>query len=188
MTMRKATVAGKLTPINDCEIIIPHTGENDEDGIIVMRNLPDISDSKTAVYNNEGIIGRSFPLYTYSHSSDRTINIQIHFFIVEPGDGAKNLKQLRMLQSAVYPREGNMTEGVTYKPPPICRIRCGNLLAITGQYLCVVLQSYSVKFPTDVAWDEETLCPYRFDVDTTWLTVYSSEELPWQSNIFKSGR
>lgn len=183
--MTKATIKGKLTPVPECEIIIPGAGDYGGDGTIPMNNLPDISDSKSAVYNNEGIIGRSFPLYTYSHSADRTINIQLHFFIVEPGDGAKNLQYLRMIQSAVYPREGLMTP---YRPPPICRIRCKDLLATGKSPLCVALQSYSVKFPTEVAWDEETYCPYRFDVDTTWLTVYSSEDLPFQSRIVTSGR
>lgn len=180
----RATIKGKLTPIEGCEIIIPKAGGYGGNGVIPMYNLPDISDSKSAIYNNEGIIGRSFPLYTYSHSGDRTINLQLHFFIIEPGDGAQNLKYLRMIQSAVYPREGSITP---YLPPPVCRIRCKDLLAV-GEYLCVVLQSYNVKFPTEVAFDEETYCPFRFDVDTTWLTVYSSEDLPFQSRIVTSGR
>ena len=163
---------------------------NSNPNIIRFDNLPDISDSKSAIYNNEGIIGRSFPLYTYSHSGDRTINIQMHFFITNPGDAERNLRYLRMIASATYPREG-VAVGVTtlpYRPPPICRIKCGDLLATQGQYICAVLQSYSVKFLPDVTWDEFTYCPHKFDVDTTWLTVYSSEDLPWQSRIYKSGR
>jgi hypothetical protein len=74
-------------------------------------------------------------------------------------------------------------------PPPVCTIKCGKLLA--DEALCVVLQSYSVKFPTDVAWwegDDGLYCPYKFDVGTTWLTVYTSSDLPYQSRIVSSGR
>jgi hypothetical protein len=175
----KATIGGKLSEIPDCLIKIPGAGD------IKLNNLPEITDGKNAVYNNEAIIGRSFPLYTYSHSGDRTIGMQLHFFIVNPGDGTRNLSYLRKLQSAVYPRDGS-NSGTPYQPPPICQIKCGQLLG--SQDLCVVLQSYSVKFPTEVAWDEASYCPFRFDVDTTWLTVYTTADLPFQDRIVSSGR
>lgn len=175
----KATNSGNLNNITNCSITIPNGGK------IILNNLPDISDSKSAVYNSEAIIGRSFPLYTYSHSADRTINMVLHFFIVNKGDGLKNINYLRMIQSAVYPRDGS-SSGTPYQPPPICQIQCGKLLG--EQPLCVVLQSYSVKFPPEVAWDEETYCPFRFDVDTSWLTVYTSVDLPNQDRIVSSGR
>jgi hypothetical protein len=179
MLNRKSTFSGDLAYIPDCEIVIPGAGSP-----IRMRSLPDISDSKSAVYNSEGIIGRSFPLYTYSHSADRSLNIQIHFFIINQGDGERNLADLRKIQSALYPRPGGDL-GVPYKPPPICTIKCGKLLAQTP--VCAILQSYSVKFPTEVAWDEDTYCPYRFDVDTNWLVVYTSSTLPFQEQIITAG-
>lgn len=188
--MRHATRNGNLTPIPDCTITIPgagpSTGGNGQrgPGIIQLNNLPDISDSKSAVYNNESIIGRSFPLYTYSHSADRQISLSLHFFIVNKGDGRRNLNYLRMIQSAVYPRQGE--GGAPYKPPPICTIQCGKLLAESA--ICCALQSYSVKFPTEVAWEEETYCPFRFDVETSWLTVYNSQDLPYQDRIVSTGR
>lgn len=183
----KATNDGSLAPIPSCTINIPSAGT------IELNNLPDISDSKSAVYNNEAIIGRSFPLYTYSHSGDRSISIQLHFFVVDKNDAQKNLGYLRWLQSAVYPRDGGQN-GAPFTPPPICQIKCGSLLAgnpqsgSSSQPLCCVLQSYSVKFPTEVAWHEETFCPFRFDVDTSWLVVYTSNDLPFQDRIVSSGR
>jgi hypothetical protein len=192
----KATINGSLNPVPDCMIVIPTSGRGKQQGFdaLYFNNLPDISDSKSAVYNNEGIIGRSFPLYTYSHSADRSINIQLHFFVIEPGDGARNLAYLRLIQSCVYPRKGR--GGAPYTPPPVCRIRCGDLLATQGEAVCAVLQSYSVKFPTDVAWDDrpdpstgqQSYCPYRFDVDTSWLAVYTSSDLPYQRRIIQLGR
>ncbi len=175
----KATTNGNLNIIPDCNVVIPGAGT------IPLNNLPDLSDGKQAVYNGETIIGRSTPLYTYSHSGDRQINMQLHFFITRKGDGQKNLNYLRMIQSALYPREGG-SSGAPYIPPPICTITCGKLLAT--EPLCVALQSYNVKFPTEVVWEEETLCPYRFDVDTSWIVVYTSSDLPFQSRIVKSGR
>lgn len=182
-----------LVPINDCWINIPTDGNSGNafgtngeplPTTIVLNNLPDLGDSKQAVYNNIPVMGRSFPFYTYSHSGDRTINLQLHFFILKKGDGDKNLGYLRRIQSAVYPRQGNET--VPYIPPVVCRIKMGELLGTSP--LCVILQNYSVRYPTDVAWDRETLCPYRFDVDTSWYVVYSSENLPYASRIISSGR
>lgn len=188
--MVKATNKGTLNPIELCYVDIPI--EEGEPHRIILNNLPDISDTKSAIYNNEGIIGRSFPLYTYSHSGDRQINIQFHFFTINKDDAFKNVNDLRAIQSAVYPRKG--VSGAPFRPPPVCRLQCGAMLSGNPKQenpsddLCVVLQSYSVKFPTEVAWEEEYYIPYRFDVETSWLTVYTSEELPFADQIFKIGR
>jgi hypothetical protein len=203
MANRTATTTGSLNVISGCTIEIPIrtvlAGQPTVNSIhiVKMNNLPDISDTKNAIYNPEGIIGRSFPLYTYSHSGDRAISIQLHFFAIDPSDIEKNIQDLRAIQSAVYPREG--LGGVPYRPPAICRIACGYLLSGSieskegPEKLCCSLQSYSVKFPTEVAWEETTKMPYRFDVDTSWLTVVSSDKLPYANDIssgriYRSGR
>ena len=178
--MAQSTISGgRLTPIEDCYISIPGYGEK-----IYMRILPDISDGKSASYNDEPIIGRSFPMKTFSHSENRAINWTSYFMILEDGDAVKNLNHLRAIQSAVYPRDGN--SGAPYAPPPVCVLSCGKLLREGGE-VCAVLKSYSVKFPTDVAWDEETKIPYKFSVDTQWDIVYSSNSLPGQSQIIEFG-
>lgn len=177
--MPKATrPGGPLIPITDCQIEIPGYGS------IVMNNLPDISDSKSASYNDESVPGRSTTMKTFSHSENRTISWTIHFFTVQASDVSENLQAMRALESAVYPREG--TGGASYLPPPICRLQCGSLLA-SGQPICAVLKSYSVKFPTDVSWDKDTYLPYKFDVDTQWEVVYTSSDLPGQDRIISSG-
>jgi hypothetical protein len=202
----KATNQGTLAPLNNCYIKIPVVFDNNEqyvgnnyvcnnpngqssytyDGTytIYMRSLPDLSDSKQAVYNNDPIIGRSFPMYTFSHSSDRQIHLQLHFFVTEQCDIRRNLQDLRAIQSAVYPQPGK-DQNTPFKPPAICQIQCGQLLA--SDPICAMLQSYSVKFPTDVVWDEDTFCPYKFDIDTSWLTVYTSNNLPNQGRILNYG-
>lgn len=148
-----------------------------------MNNLPDITDSKSVSYNDESVIGRTTPIKTFSYSENRTISMQIHLFVTSSGDLAKNLKTLRILESAAYTRSGS--GGAPFIPPPVCKIECGRLLGDGG--VCVVMKSYSVKFPPDVAWDEKTLLPFKFDVDTSWDVVYSSKALPGQQNILKSG-
>jgi hypothetical protein len=56
-------------------------------------------------------------------------------------------------------------------------------LTANDGFLCVVLKQYSVSFPTDVIWDEQTYLPYKFDVDLTWEVVYSNDTLPGQDQI-----
>ncbi len=174
--MKATTAGGSLQNIESCHITIP------EFGSIELNVLPDITDGKSASYNDEVIIGRSFPIKTYSHSENRSISMQLHFIVTEESDIQKNLEYLRAIESAVYPRDG---KGAPYSPPPVCNIKCGRLLGDNA--VCVILKSYSVKFPTDVAWDENTYVPYKFDVDTTWEVVYKSSELPGQSRIMTFG-
>jgi hypothetical protein len=177
--MPKATTSvGALSPINNCFIQIPNFPQ------IKLNNLPDISDTKSAHYNAESIIGRSSPLHTYHFSDSRIISFTIHLYIQQASDATANLQTLYAIQSCVYPGPGG-NGGAPFVPPAICQIQCGNLLA--SQPVCVVLQSYNVKFPTDVAWDATTMCPYHFDIDTTWWIVYQSSNLPDNSRIIKSG-
>ena len=189
--MPKATLDdGSLVPINDCYIIIPIIKNRDitqgqNEFKIILDVLPDISDTKSASYSDENIIGRSAPLKTYSNSDNRSITMQLHFIVSKPADVQGNLQKLRAIQSAVYPRDG--FESAPFVPPPVCKIKCGNLLCSSGE-LCVVLKQYSVKFPTEVAWNENTFTPMKFDVDTTWDVVYASSSLPGQEKIFGLGK
>ena len=185
--MTKATDgSGDLIPIANCWIKIPG-GEGDSK--IILNNLPDISDSKSAAYSDEPIIGRSMPLKTYSHSENRVISTKLHFFITKKSDAALNLRYLRRIESALYPQESDLF--APYKPPVVCELQCGALLATSGTNpapVCAILLSYNVTFPTDVAWDKETYCPYKFDVDCQWHVVYATNDLPWNSDIITKGR
>lgn len=178
--MPKATMpSGILQELKKGYLFIPNYGT------IYFNNIPEISDSKNSVYNGEGIIGRSSPIHTYSHSDTRIISIQFHYFVLQESDIETNLSDLRAIQSCGYPREGQ--KGAPFLPPPICKLRFGDVLA-KEEDLCVIQQNCSLKIPTDAAFDEETYCPYKFDIDTTWWVVYTSDELPTQSRILTSGR
>lgn len=175
--MPRATLPnGVLADLENCEILVGTS-------LIPLRILPDISDQKSANYSDESIIGRAFPVKTYSHSENRSISMELHFIALEKNDIFLNLGYLRIIQSAVYPRDGQ--GGSPYRPPPICKLRCGLLLGDNG--VCAILKSYSVKYPTDQVWDESTYLPYKFDVSTTWEVVYSSSDLPGAEKIAFSG-
>jgi hypothetical protein len=177
--MAKATYSyGDLRPIEKCVLDIPGFGP------IVVNNIPEVSDSKSANYNSEGVIGRSSPLHTYFFSDTRNISIQFHFYVLKQGDVERNLSQKRAIESCLYPREG---DGETpFKPPVICTFKFGDFLA--KEPLCVVLQSCSCKVDPSSVLDEETLCPYKFDMDTTWWVVYDPKKLPYNNRIITSGR
>lgn len=184
--MKATKPSGELNFIDDCFITIPGAG------MIKFNILPDISDTKSAEYNDENILGRSFPLKTFSHGSSRQISIQIHFIVDTKDSIDRNLEYMRWIESAVYTRQSSI--GAPFVPPPVCEIRCGDILSTfdTGP-LCAVLKSYTVKFPTEVAWDYDrvgtsTLCPYKFDIDTNWDVVYKTDELPGQERIMNTGR
>jgi len=183
---------GRLAPIEKCYIIIPNFGK------IILDNLPELGDSKGALYNDEPILGRSTTMTTYSHSEKRTITMTIHLFVtsdsalgsnanneIVPGTVFNNLKIIRGLQSALYPRD-DINNGAPFIPPPVCRIQCGRFLA--DQDLCVILRRCSTKGGTDVVWDEESLLPYKVDVDLEWDVIYMSTELPGQSRIISLGQ
>src|SRR4051812_22713439 len=124
--MKATNEGGKLADIPNCTITVP----NFSDGDIVLKALPEISDSKSAAYNDEPVIGRSTPLKTYSHSENRIITMQLHFFTTSAEDSNQNIKYLRALESCTYPRKG--TGNLPFLPPPVCKIKCGKLLGDEG--------------------------------------------------------
>ena len=177
--MPKATTpTGVLIPINEAYIIIPGYGK------VVMNNLPEVGDSKAAVYNSESIIGRSSPLHTYHYSDTRIISLTLHLYVVEQADIQRNIDIKRAIESCLYPRDGS--GGAPFIPPPICQIKIGQFLATSP--ICCSLVNCSVRASSDVAWDETTLCPYKMDIDMTWWKVYNSPDLPSQTRIISTGR
>lgn len=174
--MKATAKFGELLPIPNCSVTIAGVE-------IVLNILPDISDSKGASYADEAIIGRSFPVKTYSHSENRAIGMELHFIALKKSDIQQNLEYLRLIQSAAYPRDGSGSS--PYKPPPICQLKCGSLLGDEG--VCAILKNYSVKFDPNFVWDTDTLLPYKFDVSTSWEVVYASSNLPGQEMIMDTG-
>lgn len=172
---------GDLNVISDCYIQTPGM-------IIPMKILPDISDGKGASYGDEQVIGRSYPIKTFSSGENRTISWTAHFIVCNQSDIATNLSYLRAIESLVYPRT-DLVSGAPYAPPPVCKLKCGLLLSGRPNdsrddgSVCAVLKNYDVKFPPDIPWDPETKIPYKFSVGMSWEVVYKSSELPGQEKI-----
>lgn len=183
--MKSTNPNGTLTEILDCYLIVPNYQK--DNGKIIMNNLPDISDTKQASYNEEPIMGRSSPLHTFSSSGSRQLSITFHFFITSKkgkGSASQNIDELRAIQSCLYTRPG--IGNIVFLPPVICKFKCGRILG--DEELCLILTNYSISLPTEVPWDVETLCPYKFDLSTSWTVVYTSEQLPYANRIITSGR
>lgn len=176
--MRATSEGGDLNSISDCYITIGTTR-------IEMRILPDISDSKSVSYPDENAIGRSMPFKSFQNSENRSISWTAHFIVAKDGDSTIILEHLRAIESATYPREGNAN--TPYSPPPICRLKCGDLLSLQPTELCAVMKSYSVKFDTSVPWDtiNGSFLPYKLDVDMQFDVVYNQSELPGSEQILR---
>jgi hypothetical protein len=179
----KATLPnGDLKQIPDCELIIPGVQNRlngSQAGQIVFNNLPDLSDQKGASYNDEPVIGRALPIKTFSQGENRAISVTANFYVIKRGDEDVNLRILRAIQSAVYPRDGN--GAMPYYPPPVCKLKCGKLLS--KNHLCVVMKDYNVKFPTDVPWNQQTYVPHKMEISMSFEVVYPSSRLPGQEQI-----
>ena len=176
--------SGRLAVLSKCKIITPC-------GTICLRILPDISDSKAANYTPENAIGRSNPLLTYAYSEPRMITTELHFMTTVTADINDNWRSIRIIQSLVYPGTATINGGAPFTPPPVVKFICGNLLSTTatspGQPdgLCLILKSYNIRYPTNVAWDEQTYLPYQFSISCNWEVVYACKNLP--SNNCVSG-
>lgn len=171
--MAKATGSdGALQQLSKCYIVTPY-------GQVTLKILPEITDSKSANYINEAIIGRSNPVTTYSHSEPRVISTELTFMVTKCSDITDNLRSLRIIQSLVYP--GQPGGGAPYTPPPVSKFYCGKLFGDSG--VCVVLKNYSVRYQGDVAWDVETYLPYKFTISCQWEVVYSCANLPSYQTI-----
>jgi len=151
-------------------------------GTVCFRILPDITDSKNANYTHETIIGRSSPVVIFSYSEPRTIQAELHFMIMQCEDIEENLRSLNIIRSLAYP--GGPDGQAPYTPPPVSKFICGHLLD-GPEGICVILRAYSVRFPTEVAWDNNdpnsivpSYLPYRFSISTTWEVVYACKDLP----------
>jgi hypothetical protein len=173
--MNATSSSGKLVPILNCYLRIGAQNIEGENPLY-FNNIPDLGDSKSASYNAEGVIGRAAPINTYANSDNRSISLSINLFVQDITDCKKNLRILRRIQSAVYPRSGLNSPGAPYFPPPVCQLKCGSLLS--EKPICCIMKDYNAKFPTDVPWDEETLCPYRLEISMTFEAVYASQDLP----------
>lgn len=187
--MKATDAKGVLQQITGCSISIPTANGQ---YLLIPRILPEITDSKSASYTDEIVIGRSTPIKTYSHSDNRVFSIKWKFLLVDDVTKNEAINGLKAIQSCVYPYNST-AKSAPYGPPAICTLTFGRLFA-TGntKSACAILKRYSVSYPTDVAWDGDdnaqapaTFLPYKFDVDMEWEVVYASVNLPGREKIIE---
>ena len=175
---------GKLNFIPPCYIKV-------EKEIIYMYSIPDISDNKDAGYDEQNGMGRTSPFKTFNSSGSRKISWKLTFVSNDYESRERNLKNLRLLESCVYPRR-DPANIIPYIPPAILRIACGDLLCKRGEELNVILTSYNVSFPVDKVWNSEddgsaVFLPSKLDVSLSFEVVYDSRYLPGADRIITLG-
>lgn len=182
--MKATDSGGLLRQIKKCGI------KFGSQGTIYSRILPDISDQKSASYTDETGIGRSMPFKSYQNSDNRTIGWTAHYIVTQPDDINNFLYEIKLIQSAVYPRQGDGT--TPFKPPIICELSCGRLLdaydkgtssSTNSKKVYAVMKSYNIKYDTSVPWDETTLLPYKFDIDMQFEVLHDQSDLPNSDKI-----
>ena len=190
--MRATNKDGKLIPLKDCYLqsdLAANGALYGGNSAVQMffDNIPDISDKKSAKYNDETGIGRTAPIKAYANSDNRAITAECHFYVQESTDGMNNqsaqaiVRTLRWLEAHVYPRKAS----APYAPPPIMQIKC--MQNLSDMPMCVILLDYNVKFDSQVPWDEETGIPYKVDVSLSFEVVYNSGNLPFAEDIVVHG-
>lgn len=123
----KEQYAKVLSPEAHCFILDIANGER-----LGFQLMPEpITESKSALYNEIPIIGRSLPLLGYAGSTSRSINLSLSFVALnKPGAGkwdtAKVRDSVRFLEAKVYPV---YKEGFTF-PPPLLWLTIGNALGM----------------------------------------------------------
>ena len=174
---------GNLIEIFDCYI----RASGDPAVKIVMNNLPEISDSKSATYSEETAMGRSVPIKAFAQGSSRKIGWKMIVIAPSNDEQLKAINNLRFLESCVYPK-ADPSNLLPYIPPRVLSIKCGRLLS--DSELSVILTDYSVDFPTDQPWSYYTntlYLPYKFTLSLTFEVVYDSRQLPGADRIIRLG-
>lgn len=170
-----------LSPEAFCFILDTDSGERVE-----FQLMPEaISESKSAMYNEIAIIGRSLPLLGYAGSGSRTMGLGLSFAALFP-EGKYSPKwveeQTRWLESKVYP---NYEDGFVFPPP--------RLLVVVGKAvgLQCIMTSVSTTWlgPWSVA--DQDAYAFRSQVDMQFQEYGMNEDAaghPHDADDAKDGK
>ena len=168
---------GSWVVIREITITVPGAGD------VPIQVLPEISESKSAMVNDQNILGRSSPIKIYSGSSARTFSITLNYHILSEEDPVMIQKAVRALSAAVHPEYQG-----TYKPVPVCQIKIPGMIEDgKGGPAPVICKSYQITYDAQVWWyvTDELMMPSHISIATEWERVYSFQDLPGQANVIQ---
>lgn len=158
----------------DCYIYISHLGEDGE--YLILPNYPDtINDSMTSNFAQTNALSRSAPIWTYSNSGPRNVQIglRIHRDMMEDVNlGSSNIQLadgedytdtlLNKLQSIAVPKYNLSNKAVE---PPLVAVRLGQEIFIKG----------IVTGPISVTYNKPILSNNKYAVIDVAFTVYETD-------------
>lgn len=165
-------------------IVLPDEGDTTSvQHTILFQTMPDkITDSKSAIFNDAQIIGRSSPLKTYQFSSARKIALTLEFFAslnakdqegIVGTKGAPKVKEtVNLLRALVNPNYGSKL----ISRPRRCILRVGENIGMIG--FCM---SVNVVLRGDYPWDLNPAMAHYASVslafEETGEDVYSFDDI-----------
>ena len=152
----KNLVSNTLIPSN--YLYISHLDE--EDQFWILPNTPDsISDSMSSSFGNTTALGRTAPVYTYSQSGPRNVQIDLKLhrdMLDDANAGISNVKPeagktymeelIRALQSIALPKYNLSNKAIE---PPLLALRIENQIFIKGVLNGQIGLSYSGPIQSD---------------------------------------
>lgn len=151
---------------------------------LIFEYIPtEISDSKSASYDDVAIVGRSEPFVGYSSSESRTITFDIEFIVSKFQNDATSsaetaydqlMEKVRWCRSLAYP-DYHTQSFVT--PPHPCLLKVGKLLSVR-----VIVESVEVTYKGP--WNEDLL-PYSVSVSMPFRVVNTT---PFGLGDVRAGR
>lgn len=176
----KNDVINRILP--DCYIYISHLDEG-----VQYWQLPgypeEVADAMTSSFTPTTALGRSAPVYTFSNSGPRTVQINLNFHrdmfeempcnVVPKDDEDKAESFIHALQSIAVPRYNLSNKAIE---PPLVAIRLGREVFIKG----VVTSGITVTYKKPILVNEKYAC--------ISISFTVSEVDPYDaSTVFKNG-
>jgi hypothetical protein len=180
--MANADTLSRILP--DCYIYISHLDVPEEAKYWQLPGYPEkITDNMQSLFQENSALGRSAPVYTFSHSGPRAVQINISFHRdmfeemptnVQPNEGEdKSESFIHALQAIAVPKYNLSNKAIE---PPLVAIRLGREVFIKG----IVSGGVSVTYGKPILADEKyALVDISFTV---------SEVDPYDaSTVYKNG-
>ena len=180
--MDTSDLTNRILP--DCYIYISHLDEPEEAKYWQLPGYPDnITDTMGSSFQENSALGRSAPVYTFSHSGPRSINIKLSFHRdmfeempsnVKPRDDEDKAESfIHAIQAIAVPKYNLSNKAIE---PPLVALRLGREVFIKG----IVSGGVSVTYGKPILSNE------KYAVIELGFTI--SEVDPYDaSTVYKNG-